>query len=55
MHTENPFYLHIFTVEIFPSFQVTELKNKYKTEFHAIMQPQRTPTGYRIEPARLVE
>ncbi|KAJ7374959.1 hypothetical protein OS493_001684, partial [Desmophyllum pertusum] len=35
--------------------KVAQLKNKYKLEFEAIMQPQRTPTGYRIEPCRLVE
>ncbi|XP_066016810.1 uncharacterized protein [Pocillopora verrucosa] len=35
--------------------KVAELKTKYKLEFEAIMQPQRTATGYRIEPARLVE
>jgi len=38
-----------------PKKQVLELKKKYQVEFEAIMQPTRTPTGYRIEPRRLVE
>ena len=32
-----------------------ELKKGYQAEFEAIMQPTRTPTGYRIEPSCLVE
>ena len=50
--------MHIFISGIYHScyfLKVAELKAKCYEEFEAIMQPKRTPTGYRIEPSRLIE